>query len=185
MSDGQPDDAQLVKRCLAADEEAWAILIERYADYVYALAVRGFRFHPEEAEEVLQDTMLHVYEHLGDYQGTGRLRAWIGAIAQNVARQRVRSRSRHPESSLPDDASDAAQQQALEAVEEALLAREALAQLEAPCREILRKFFALDQRYADIAREMGIAEGTVASRIARCLARLRQILSQTEQGGKK
>lgn len=185
MSGGQPNDAQLVKRCLAADEEAWAILVERYADYVYALAVRGFRFPPEEAEEVLQETMMQVYEHLWDYRGTGPLRAWIGAIAQNVARQSLRRRSRHPESSLPQEASDAAQQQALEVVEEALLARAALAQLEAPCREILRKFFVLDQKYADIAREMGIAEGTVASRIARCLARLRQVLSRAEPSGKK
>lgn len=185
MSGDQPNDAELVKRCLAADEQAWAILVERYADYVHALAMRGFHFPPEDAEEVLQETMMQIYEHLGNYRGTGPLRAWIGAIAQNVARQRLRSRSRHPESALPNDTADTAQQRALEAVEEALLARTALAQVEAPCREILNRFFALSQKYAEIAREMGIPEGTVASRIARCLMRLRQILSRTAQSGKK
>lgn len=184
MSDGKADDAELVSRCLEADEEAWAILVERYADYVYALAARGFRFPREEAEEVLQETMAQVYEHLRDYRGSGPLRAWIGAIAQNVARQRLRSRSRHPEFSLPHETSDEAQQQALEAVEEAVLARSALAQLEAPCREILNRFFVLNQKYGEIAKEMEIAEGTVGSRIARCLTRLRQILSRTEPGKK-
>lgn len=185
MSGREPEEAELVTRCLAADEVAWTTLIERYADYVYGLAVRSFRFPHEEAEEVLQETMAQVYEHLRDYRGTGSLRAWIGAIAQNVARQRLRSRSRHPETAFTVEVSDAAQQQALEAVEEALVARAALAQLEEPCREILNRFFALRQRYTEIAREMGIAEGTVASRLARCLARLRKILHGAERSGKK
>lgn len=185
MTGRDSEEADLVTRCLAADEDAWAILVERYADYVYGVAVRIFRFSHEEAEEVLQETMAQVYEHLRDYRGTGPLRAWIGVIAYNMARQRLRSRSRHPESPLTVEVSDAAQEQALEVVEEAAVARAALAQLEEPCREILNRFFALRQRYTEIAREMGIAEGTVASRLARCLTRLRQILHVAERSGKK
>ncbi len=185
MSNVLPDDAELVRRCLAADEEAWARLIDQYAGYVYTLALRGFRFPPQEAEDVLQETFTQVYEHLADYRGSGPLRAWLGAIARNVARQRLRSRSRHPESPLPPEAADAAQQQALEAVEESLLATDALARLEPPCGEMLRRFFVLRQKYAEIAASMGIPEGTVASRIARCLVRLRQILVPPEATGKK
>lgn len=185
MSGREPEEAELVTRCLAADEEAWTTLVERYADYVYGLAVRNFRFPHEEADEVLQETMAQVYEHLRDYRGTGSLRAWIAAIAQNVARQRLRSRSRHPEMPFTVEVTDATQQQALASVEEAVVARAALAQLEEPCREILNRFFALRQRYTEIAREMSIAEGTVASRLARCLARLRKILHGAERSGKK
>lgn len=180
MSGGPSDDVELVRRCLAADEEAWASLVERYADYIYAVAIRGFRFTPEEAEEVLQETFAHVYEHLADYRGTGALRAWLGAIGKNVARQRLRSRSRHPESELPQDAADSAQQQALEAVEESLLVKDALARLEPPCGEVLRRFFVMEQKYAEIASAMQIPEGTVASRIARCLVRLRKALAVPE-----
>ena len=176
MTGAAPDDADLVRRCLAADEEAWAILVERHAGYLYAVAVRGFRFTPQEAEEVLQDTFTQVYEHLAEYRGTGPFGAWMGAIAKNVARQRLRSLSRHPESALPPEAADNVQQQALEAVEESLLVRDALARLEPPCGEVLRRFFVMDQKYGEIASAMQIAEGTVASRIARCLVRLRQVL---------
>jgi len=119
-------DADLVERCLASDEEAWAALIGRYADYVYAVAIRGFRLSPEDAEEVLQDTMLQVYEHLADYRGTGALRAWIGSIAQNACRQRLRARSRRDESALPADVPDDTQQRALDSVEEAFQTRSAL-----------------------------------------------------------
>ncbi len=185
MSDLQPRDTELVKRCLAADEDAWAILIERNAHYVYTLVLRGFRLPPEEAEDVLQETFTQVYEHLADYRSTGPLRAWIGTIARNVARQGLRSRSRHPETSLPLEAADDVQQRALEAVEASVLVMDALAQLEPACGEVLRRFFLLSQKYAEIAAATGIAEGTVASRIARCLIRLRHLLTQAEAHGKK
>lgn len=177
MSGGPSDDAEVVRRCLAGDEEAWTGLVERHAGYLYGLAVRGFRFSSEEAEEVLQDTFAQVYEHLADYRGTGPLGAWMGAIAKNVARQRLRSRSRHPESSLPPEAADSTQQRALEAVEESVLVRDALARLEPPCGEVLRRFFVMDQKYSEIASAMRIPEGTVASRIARCLVQLRRALA--------
>lgn len=176
MSSGPAGEAELIRRCLAGDEEAWAGLVQRHAGFLYALAVRGLRFSPQEAEEVLQDTFAQVYEHLSEYRGTGPLAAWMGAIAKNVARQRLRRRSRHPESALPPEAADSAQQQALEAVEASLLVGDALARLESPCEEVLRRFFIMDQKYAEIASAMRIPEGTVASRIARCLVRLRLLL---------
>jgi RNA polymerase sigma-70 factor (ECF subfamily) len=180
MSADPAGEADLVRRCLAGDEEAWAGLVERYAGNLYALAVRGFRFLPQEAEEVLQETFAQVYEHLAEYRATGALGAWLGAIAKNVARQRVRTRSRHPESAFPPDAADLAQQQALEAVEESLLVRDALTRLEAPCGEVLRRFFLMEQKYGEIASAMQIPAGTVASRIARCLVRLRRAMAGPE-----
>ncbi len=185
MTGQPPADARLVERCLAADEEAWATLVERYADYVYAVAMRGFRLSSEDAEDVLQDTMLQIYEHLADYRGTGPLRAWIGTIAQNASRQRLRTRSRLGESTLPEEIPDETQRQALEAVEEAFQTRSAVAQLDQPCRQILEQFFFRDRKYAEIASDLRIPAGTVASRIARCLVRLRRLVQTVESGGKK
>ncbi|HEY6103188.1 MAG TPA: sigma-70 family RNA polymerase sigma factor, partial [bacterium] len=110
----------------------------------------------------------------------GALGAWLRAIAKNIARQRLRTRSRHPESALPPDAVDRAQQQALDAVEETLLVRDALTRLEAPCGEVLRRFFVMEQKYGEIAAAMQIPAGTVASRIARCLVRLRRVMAGPE-----
>ncbi|MGH2349870.1 MAG: RNA polymerase sigma factor [bacterium] len=182
---GPAEDADLVARCLAADEEAWGALVARYADYVYAVASRGFHLSPDEAEEVLQDTMLQVYEHLADYRGTGALRAWIGTIAQNASRQRLRGRSRRGETALPDEIPDASQQRALDAVEEAFQTRSALAQLDLPCRQVLEQFFLGNRKYAEIASDLGIPAGTVASRISRCLVRLRRLLGGVSSGRKK
>ncbi len=175
-------EADLVRRCLAGDEDAWAALVERYAGYLYALAVRGLGFAPREAEEVVQDAFAQIFEHLGSYRGTGPLAAWIGTIGRNTARQRLRSRARRPETSLPDDAADAQQQRALEAVEEAVLVGEALARLEPPCDDVLRRFFLMEQKYDEIASALRVPPGTVASRIARCLVRLRKLVQVSPPG---
>jgi RNA polymerase sigma-70 factor (ECF subfamily) len=181
-SGGPADEADLVRRCLARDEDAWAALVERYAGYLYALAVRGFRFTPQEAEDVVQDTFAQVFEHLSEYRSTGPLAAWMGTIARNVARQRLRTRARHPEAVLPDEAVDTAQQQALDTIERALLVNEALTRLEPPCDDILRRFFILEQKYGEIASVLQVPPGTVASRIARCLVRLRKIVQDSGGG---
>ena len=64
----------------------------------------------------------------------------------------------------------------LEQLELALVVRQALERLPEPCRDILDRFFCREQPYAVIGAELGIAAGTIASRISRCLARLRASL---------
>ena len=54
--------------------------------------------------------------------------------------------------------------------------REALAALSGNCQDILDRFFTRDQSYKTIADELEIPSGTIASRIARCLGRLRERL---------
>ena len=64
----------------------------------------------------------------------------------------------------------------LSEIEEAFEVREALATLPGACQDILDRFFTRDQSYKTIADELEIPSGTIASRIARCLGRLREEL---------
>ena len=64
----------------------------------------------------------------------------------------------------------------LEEVEEAFAVREALSGLSEPCQDILDRFFARDQSYKTISAELEIPSGTIASRIARCLGKLKDEL---------
>ena len=52
----------------------------------------------------------------------------------------------------------------------------ALAQLPEHCREILDRFFARDESYHTIGETLDLPSGTVASRISRCLAKLKEAL---------
>ncbi|MGH2452357.1 MAG: RNA polymerase sigma factor [bacterium] len=176
-----PTDAELVERCRAHDEEAWNLLLGRYGSYIYAIALRGFGLPQAQAEEVFQETVLSLFKHLGTLSDPRSLKAWIGRITANAARQYLRrhgGRAGRAETVLDEDTPDEAQEAALARVEEVFLVREALAALPEDCRQVLTLFFYEQRKYADIAAGLGIAEGTVASRIARCLVRLRSAIAK-------
>ena len=70
----------------------------------------------------------------------------------------------------------------LEHLDEALLVREALEQLSPECQEILDRLFARDESYRTISDALDLPGGTVASRISRCLRRLRDELEASSDG---
>ncbi len=66
---GVTDDA-LITRFLVHDEEAWRPLVGRYTSFIYSIAIRGFRIDAEEAREVVQESLLKLFEglsHAGGY----------------------------------------------------------------------------------------------------------------------
>jgi RNA polymerase sigma-70 factor (ECF subfamily) len=89
--DAMRDDAGLVQKALAGDAAAKTEIVERNMRNVYNLALR-LTGNPEEAENVLQDTFLKVFEKLGDFRADSQLGTWIHRIATNEALMRMRSR---------------------------------------------------------------------------------------------
>jgi len=61
-------------------------------------------------------------------------------------------------------------------LEDALTVHEALAGTPEHCQEILDRFFARDESYRTIGEALDLPAGTIASRISRCLGRLRELL---------
>ena len=173
-------DAELLGRCRSGDQTAWTELVERYSRYVYAIVVRGFRMADHEAEDAFQDIFLRVYERLGTLRDDEALRPWIAQVARRICIDRVaeRGRSAVPTDGLEDEAVDLASDGELAGIEEAMDVHEALGALEPPCREMLDRFFARDEPYRVIADALGLPMGTVASRISRCLSKLRQVLGE-------
>ena len=166
-------DAELVRRCRAGDQSAWSELVERYSRYVYAIAVRGFRLSDNDAEDVFQDVFTRIYTRLDTLRDDSALRPWIAQLTRRRCLDALASKGRETvvdEELTHEESSDLAE------VEEAFEVREALAGLSETCQDILDRFFARDQSYKTIADELEIPAGTIASRIARCLGRLREQL---------
>ena len=162
-------DAELVRRCRANDADAWNELVERYSRYVYAIAVRGFRLSEEDAEDVFQDVFARVYTRLDSLRDDSALRPWIAQLTRTP----MPRCGRGPRDVPADEALAEEGSSDLSDVEEAFEVREALARLPEACQDILDRFFTRDQSYKTIADELEIPSGTIASRIARCLSRLR------------
>ena len=166
-------DARLVERCRAGEAAAWNELVERFSRYVYAIAVRAYRLPEHDAEDVFQDVFARAYEKLGSLRDDGAIRPWLAQLTRNACVDRLRAGAREQPFEEPR-AEDA--DATLELLDEALDVHEGLAGLSPECREVLDRFFARDESYRTIGEELDLPAGTIASRISRCLGKLRERL---------
>jgi RNA polymerase sigma factor (sigma-70 family) len=178
-----PTDAQLVARCRLGDQAAWGELVERFSRYVYAIATQGYRLSPDDAEEVFQETFAKAFTSLHRLRDDEAFRGWIGQLTRRLCVDELRRRQRVEPGA--DELEVPVDDERLARLDEALSLRDALATLPESCREILDRFFARDESYAAIGEALELPGGTVASRISRCLGRLREAYEGSATAGKK
>ncbi len=173
------DDAALVDKVLAGEQDAFARLVERHQRWVTVVALRSTR-RLEEADEMAQETFLRAYQALGSWRRDGAFRAWLGQILRNRLRDRARTAGPHPEplDSAPEAGCDPEQ-------ERVLLDRELLASLrraydDMPAgrqREVVRMRFLEGKTLAEIAIALGLQVGTVKIHLFRGARRLKEQLA--------
>jgi RNA polymerase sigma factor (sigma-70 family) len=174
MATARETDAQLVARCRAGDEDAWRELVDRFSRYVYAIAVQGFRLSEADAEDVFQEVFARAYERLGDLRDDEAIKPWLAQLTRRLCIDSRRASSR--EQASDEEAVEGGADEVLVRLDEALAVHEALAVLPDHCQEILDRFFARDESYRTIGDALHIPAGTIASRISRCLVKLRENL---------
>jgi RNA polymerase sigma factor (sigma-70 family) len=167
-------DAALVARCRTGDESAWAELVNRFSRYVYAIATQGFGLRADDAEDVFQEVFARAFQHLERLRDDEAIRPWIAQLTRRLSIDRIRAGSREQLSDEVIEPQGA--DETLDRLDEALTVRESLAELSESCQEILDRFFTRDESYQTIGEALEIPAGTIASRISRCLAKLREIL---------
>ncbi|MCS7314278.1 MAG: sigma-70 family RNA polymerase sigma factor, partial [Bryobacterales bacterium] len=85
------EDAELVRLAQEGDAEAFAELVARHESSIFRLA-RNITQNAEDAEDVLQETFLKAYEHLGEFRGDSKFYTWLVRIAVNQALMKLRRR---------------------------------------------------------------------------------------------
>jgi len=172
------DDAEsgLIARAQAGEHRAFAVLVRQYQDRVFRFILRlvGAR---DEAMDLTQETFMKAHQALPGWRPEAQFRTWLFRIAHNTALDVLRRRQRvefvsfsdlpagEEDHALPDPARQPderlADRQSIELLERTLQ------ELPAEHREILLLREVEDMSYTEIAATLGIAEGTVKSRIAR------------------
>ena len=170
-------DVDLVRACRAGRPGAWALLVQRFSRYVYAIARQGYRLDEADAEDVFQEVFARAYEHLDRLRDDAAIRPWLAQLTRRLAVDRLRATSREQADESAVELADERAGSEMDRLDTALSVRQAMLALSADCQEILDRFFAQDQSYADIATATGIPMGTIASRISRCLTKLRTELA--------
>ena len=166
-------DAQLVARCRTGDTDAWRELVERFSRYVYAICVRAYRLSDQDAEDVFQEVFARTYEHLGRLRADEAIRPWLAQLTRRLCVDRLRAAGRV---TLVGDELPAEAGVSLDDLDEALAVQEAMRELPEPCRDVLDRFFSRDESYRTIGEALDLPPGTIASRISRCLRKLRELL---------
>ena len=191
----QDDDATLVARCRRGDEAAWRTLVMRYQRLVYAI-VRRFGDDEHAAADVFQTVFSRLMQHLPQLADPSRLQAWIvttakrEALLQRKRAQRTVSMHRAADpgdgdaAGWADDwepADDAASpEDSLDELQQLHTVRQALDQMDERCRNLLGLLFRdEDERvpYDEVARRLGVPVGSIGPTRARCLGKLRALLS--------
>lgn len=178
-------EAALIHRCAARDEDACAQLVGEHQRMVYQLSLNLLGDH-NEALDLSQEVFLRVFRTIHGFRGQSALRTWIYRIVVNQARNRQRWwRRRHKaqqvsldahvrdHGDLPEQSDSASPDRLLGRKELAGRIQEALAALpfDQKTALVLREIDGLT--YEEIGFSLGIAGGTVKSRLARAREALR------------
>jgi RNA polymerase sigma factor (sigma-70 family) len=174
-------DGELVARCRNGDQAAWNELVERFSRYVYAIAVQAFRLSSHDAEDVFQEVFARVYQHLDRLRNDDAIRPWIAQLTRRLCIDRIRSAGREGPADM-DDLDPGGYDESLSQLDEAMTVRASLEAVSGDCREILDRFFGRDESYRVIGDALGLPAGTIASRISRCLAKLKTQLEGRSGG---
>ncbi len=180
---GGATDEELVRACRQGDQRAWSLLVERFSRYVYAIAVTAYRLSEQDAEDVFQEVFARTFEHLERLRSDEAIRPWIGQLSRRLSidRLRVGGREQPGFDELFQGVEGNASRE-LERLELAVAVHEAMKALPENCQDILDRFFAREQTYQEISQELQVPMGTIASRISRCLTKLRQLLGDPRGG---
>jgi RNA polymerase sigma-70 factor (ECF subfamily) len=183
--EGRPLDeteSALVERARAGDVAAYEELVRRYQDLAFRVAyvITG---SAAEAEDAAQEGFVRAYRAFHRFQRGAPVRPWLMTIVANAARGRRGVAARHPTLAL-SAAADLPAADAAQSPEAAALAAERQGELLAAVnalsgddqRVIACRYF-LDLSEAETAEALGIARGTVKSRLSRALGRLRAQLA--------
>ena len=173
-------DARLVEGCRAGDHRAWGALVERFSRYVHAIAASGYRLPESDVEDVFQEVFARTYEHLDQLRDDSAIRPWLGQLTRRLCVERLRAA--RPSEALDDAVAVGAVDERLEQIEQAVAVHDALGRLSPDCQEILDRFFSRDESYRTIGAALALPAGTIASRISRCLGKLRTDLEGRSEG---
>ena len=87
------NDQPLIDAILAGDTQSFNVIVDRYKDLVFTLALRILK-HREEAEEASQDTFIKVFRSLNRFKGDSKLSTWIYKVAYFTCLDRLKKQKR-------------------------------------------------------------------------------------------
>ena len=181
-----PSDRDLIARTLAGDDDAFAILVERFQRKIYRVAFAITR-DDTEADTITQDTFIQAFTHLAKFEGRAELETWLTRIAINRSRDWLRRRKfislfgmakdgeRDTMFEPADERPDAEREFASRQLRAAIDAAET--KLSSQQKVIFRLRHYENLALEEIAEHLGLASGTVRAHLFRAVQKVRKELA--------
>ncbi len=176
-------DRRLVRDCLQGDETAWGILVDKYKNLIYGVVLK-YGIEAEEATDLFQSVWLDAYNDLPKLRKQASFKSWLISLTTHKCyhwRKRQQRRELHEvdfeedlDRNMPNEPSF------VDELERDQLIREAIFALPERCREMIKQlFFTFPPRpYQEVARDLGLATGSIGFIRRRCLDRLQKTLEK-------
>lgn len=179
MEASAPDP--LVRNCLLGNDEAWALLIDRYKNLIFSIPIK-FGFSPEDAADIFQGVCIALFEELPRLREPRALPAWlIQTTSRRCFRWRNESRryvdAERPQETLPDKAGKLPEK-VLEELDREQMVRDAVSELPSECKHLVELLFyeTPTPNYDDLAAVLKMPKGSIGPTRIRCLEKIRRIL---------
>ncbi len=169
---------ELIERIAKNDTDAFRQLYEETNKAVYGFAYSILK-NPQDAQDILQDTYVHIHRAAGTYKSQGKPMAWIFTITRNLALMKIRRGKKTVELDNEQIANVSTHIDFSERSDNKIALLEALAQLPDDVRQIVVLHSVSGLKHREIAEIMDMALPTVLTKYNRALKKLRTII----QGG--
>jgi RNA polymerase sigma factor (sigma-70 family) len=179
----QVDDQYYITKIVAGDSKAFAVLVDRYKDLVFTLALRMLK-NREEAEEVSQDTFIKVFQSLVKFKGESKFSTWIYRITYNGCLDRLK-KYKQQYNVVPIDEYTERQivdlstiMDSLEEEEQRQTIKECLHLLSSEDSFLLTLYYYEEQSLDEISKIVGLTANNVKVKLFRSRKKLAAILKE-------
>ena len=172
-----PDDAALIRQCLAGDSSAFEGLVERYQKPLYNTALR-MTGDSEEARDITQEAFVKAYERLSDYRPEHKFFSWIYRILINGTLNHLKHRKHTQELDAEIASHERPPDEEFDARRQSLRIEKALGDLSFDQRLVVVMRYFNDMSYVEMSAILSLPEKTVKSRLYSARQNLAVLLSQ-------
>jgi RNA polymerase sigma factor (sigma-70 family) len=183
------EDEWLVQGCIQGDQQAWVELIDKYKRLIYSIPIK-YGASSADAADVFQAVCIEVLNSLSKLKNAQSLRSWLITVTIRQAYRWKKKQTNHVEldamePELAEGIASTAPVEMLSQFEQEQIVRDVVAGLPPRHRELVQLLF-FEQPplpYAEVARRLGLATGSIGFIRGRCLEKLRKALVEFGFGG--
>ncbi|MBK6990693.1 MAG: RNA polymerase sigma factor [Chitinophagaceae bacterium] len=179
MSTGLNDN-EIISEVLNGNQQAYAVLVNRYQNYVFTLCLRIVQGR-EDAEEVAQDVFIKAYKYLADFRGAAKFTTWLYTIVNNTCISFLRKKKLDIHSldnekvfEVADSQDSGMRANLVEQKSRISMVNEAIGLLNPADAEIITLFYKAEQSLEETAQVLGIEVNAAKVRLHRARTRLKE-----------